>query len=88
MQRSIRLQCRNIRSTARSIVNKTNNDPLLEAMKSVVSKYPEAGSQIFYLILRKTGLKINHKRIERIYTMNKMQLKLRNFPLNANIEKR
>jgi hypothetical protein len=31
------------RSTVRYVISKTKDDQLLEAMKSVVSKYPKAG---------------------------------------------
>lgn len=48
------------RSTARYIGNKSKADSLLELMKTVVVKYPKAGYQMIYLVLRKTGLKINH----------------------------
>ena len=76
------------RSTVRYVVSKTKDDQLLEAMKSVVSKYPRAGCQMIYLILRKTGLKINHKRVERVYATNKMQLKLRRTRKKFKVEKR
>jgi putative transposase len=43
---------------------------------------------MIYLILRKTGLKINHKRVERVYATNKMQLKLRKTRKKFKVEKR
>jgi putative transposase len=43
---------------------------------------------MIYLILRKTGLKINHKRVERVYAANKMQLKLRKTRKKFKVEKR
>ena len=46
-------------------------------MKSVIAKYPKAGCQMIYLVLRKTDLKINHKRVERVYSKHKLQLKQR-----------
>ena len=76
------------RSTARYIINESKDDSLLELMKSVVSKYPKAGCQMIYLVLRKTGLKINHKRVERVYSANKMQLKNRKTKKKFIVKKR
>ena len=57
-------------------------------MKSVIAKYPKAGCQMIYLVLRKTGLKINHKRVERVYSEHKLQLKHRKTKKKFIVEKR
>ena len=66
----------------------SKDDSLLELMKSVIAKYPKAGCQMIYLVLRKTGLKINHKRVERVYSKHKLQLKHRKTKKKFIVEKR
>ena len=61
---------------------------ILELMKSVIAKYPKAGCQMIYLVLRKTDLKINHKRVERVYSKHKLQLKHRKTKKKFIVEKR
>lgn len=53
-------------------------------MKTVVAKYPQAGCQM----IRKTGLKINHKCVERVYSEHKLQLKHRETKKKFIVEKR
>lgn len=47
----------------------------LEKMKDIVSKHHKAGSEQITMYLHQDGVKINHKRVERLYSENKMQLK-------------
>lgn len=44
-------------------------------MKSIIAKHPRAGCNSITMYLHKDGIVINHKRVERLYSQNKMQLK-------------
>lgn len=46
-------------------------------MKAIIAKHPRAGSNSITMYLHKYGVVINHKRVERLYSQNKMQLKNR-----------
>lgn len=46
-------------------------------MKDIVSKHHKAGSEQITMYLHQDGVKINHKRVEWLYSENKMQLKNR-----------
>lgn len=54
-----------------------DDSKILEKMKAILAKHPRAGSNTITMYLHKDGVKINHKRIERLYKENKMQLKNR-----------
>lgn len=43
-------------------------------MKAIIAKHPSAGSNSVTMYLHKDGIVINHKRVERLYSENKMQL--------------
>ena len=46
-------------------------------MKAIIAKHPRTGSNSITMYLHKDGIVINHKRVERLYSQNKMQLKNR-----------
>lgn len=46
-------------------------------MKLILTKHPRAGSNSITMYLHKDGIRINHKKVERIYRENKLQLKNR-----------
>lgn len=46
-------------------------------MRAIIAKRPRAGSNAITMCLHKDGIQINHKRVERLYSDNKMQLKNR-----------
>lgn len=57
---------------------KENNDSeILTKMKNIIARHPRAGCNSLTMYLHKDGVKINHKKVERLYAENKMQLKNR-----------
>lgn len=46
-------------------------------MKEIIANRPKAGCSMITMILHQDGIKINHKRVERLYKENEMQLKNR-----------
>ncbi len=77
---SVRKSCRilGINRTTYLYKEKENDDfEILKQMKNIVSKQPKAGCSMITMQLHQLGIKINHKRVERIYKENKMQLKNR-----------
>lgn len=46
-------------------------------MKLILTKHPRAGSNSITMYLHKDGIRINHKKVERIYRENKLQIKNR-----------
>lgn len=82
-----RKTCKFLAVARSTIGNKLKGDSLLEQMKSVVAKYQKAGCQMIYLVLRKTGLKSKYKRVERVYSEHKLQLKHRKTKKKFIVEK-
>lgn len=54
-----------------------NDEEILKKMKEIVAKHPKAGSNSITMYLHRAGIKINHKKVERIYKENELQLKNR-----------
>ncbi len=77
---SLRRCCR-LAQIARStyLYDKRPNDDqaVLEAMKGVLERNNKYGSGMIHLKLRQKGMEINHKRVERIYRENGLQLSVR-----------
>ena len=46
-------------------------------MKEIIKKRPKSGCNMITMLLHQDGIKVNHKRVERLYKENKMQLKNR-----------
>ena len=77
---SVRKACRilGINRTTYLYKGKGNDDSeILEKMKQILKLHPRAGSNSITMYLHKEGVVINHKRVERLYKENKMQLKNR-----------
>lgn len=58
-------------------INKKNNTEILNKMKEIITKRSKAGCSMITMLLHQDGIKINHKRVERLYRKNEMQLKNR-----------
>lgn len=66
------------RSTVRYKSKKADDDAaVVEEMKEILEEHPNYGCQILGLKLRKQGRNINHKRVERLYRENNLQIKNR-----------
>lgn len=55
----------------------SGDEPLVRKMKEIIRTYPKAGSGMITMKLRQSGVVVNHKRVERLYSERKMQLKNR-----------
>ena len=78
---SERRACRLIslqRSTNRYVAKPNDDAVILERMREIAKERPRAGCPMMHMILRREGLVVNHKRTQRIYRVNKMQLTHRN----------
>jgi putative transposase len=77
---SIRRSCRLAllpRSTYLYEKQPNGEEKILAEMKTILSKNTKYGSGMVHLKLRQQGLMINHKRVERIYRENNLQLPVR-----------
>ena len=79
-QVSVRQACR-IVSLPRSLItysSKPRDDSsLIEALQALVSKHPAIGFWKCYYRLRRQGINCNHKRLYRVYTMMKLNVRRR-----------
>jgi putative transposase len=50
---------------------------LTERIRSIAKRFPRWGMPRIYTMLRSNGVKANHKRIHRLYRLNKLQLQYR-----------
>ena len=57
-------------------INKLN-EKIRKRLKTLAAKYRKYGAWKFYIILRREGFQVNHKRIERIYRMECLSLRIR-----------
>lgn len=53
------------------------NIALRERIKGLAHRYQRYGASMIYLKLRQEGMRVNHKRVERLYTQEQLQLKRR-----------
>lgn len=51
------------------------NVTLRKRLKELAEAYPRLGSPMLYMMLRNEGLKVNHKRVERLYREEKLALR-------------
>ena len=58
-------------------IGKEPDDPLIEALNEVADKHPGYGFWKLYHVLRRQGYTWNHKRVYRVYTSLKMNLRRR-----------
>jgi transposase InsO family protein len=53
------------------------NSDLRQRIVSLAQRYRRYGSEMIYLKLRQDGLQVNHKRVERLYALEKLQVRRR-----------
>lgn len=53
------------------------NVELRKELKTLAARYPRLGSPMLYMMLRNKGLKVNHKRVERLYRFERLALRRR-----------
>ena len=53
------------------------NVPLREEIRSLAYRHRRYGAGMIYLKLRQRGLRVNHKRVERLYALERLQVKRR-----------
>jgi len=51
------------------------NEELRKRLRELALKYPRFGSPMLYMVLRNEGWKVNHKRVERLYRLEKLALR-------------
>ena len=54
-----------------------HNEALRERIITLAQRYRRYGSSMIYLKLRQAGLRVNHKRVERLYAEEKLQVRRR-----------
>ncbi len=54
-----------------------HNEALRERVIALAQRYRRYGSSMIYLKLRQAGLRVNHKRVERLYAEEKLQVRRR-----------
>lgn len=54
-----------------------HNEALRERIIALAQRYRRYGSSMIYLKLRQAGLRVNHKRVERLYAEEKLQVRRR-----------
>lgn len=64
-------------SALRYVPRPDGNGPLREQIVTMAQRYRRYGSQMIYLKLRQDGQRVNHKRVERLYTLEKLQVRRR-----------
>ena len=77
-QLSIRRACRLLelaRATYRYQPLPDRNAVLTERLRALAAQYPRYGAPMLYNLLRNEGMMINHKRVERIYRLEKLSLR-------------
>lgn len=53
------------------------NDELREQIVALAQRYRRYGAEMIYLKLRQAGQRVNHKRVERLYALEKLQVRRR-----------
>jgi transposase InsO family protein len=54
-----------------------DNDALREQIVALAQRYRRYGAEMIYLKLRQAGQRVNHKRVERLYALEKLQVRRR-----------
>lgn len=65
------------RSVSRYQRRPDRNAEIRRELKTLAARYPRLGSPMLYMMLRNRGLIVNHKRIERLYRLEKLALRRR-----------
>lgn len=74
----VRRACRLVgleRATYRYRLLPDRNSAIRERLKALAAQYPRYGSPMLYDLLRNEGQMVNHKRIERLYSLEKLSLR-------------
>ena len=77
---SIRRACQLVglnRATWRYRLKPDPNQALRSRIRELAARYPYYGSPMLYSLLRNEGRLVNHKRVERIYRLEKLSLRLK-----------
>lgn len=75
---SVRRACQLVgleRATYRYHALPDRNAELAERLRALAAQYPRYGSPMLYNLIRNEGTVINHKRVERIYRLEKLSLR-------------
>lgn len=75
---SVRRACNLVgleRATYRYRLSPDRNVAIRERLKILAAQYPRYGSPMLYNLLRNEGHRVNHKRIERLYGLEKLSLR-------------
>lgn len=75
---SVRRACRLLgleRATYRYRPLPDRNVALIERLRALAAQYPRYGSPMLYNLLRNEGMIVNHKRVERLYRLEKLSLR-------------
>lgn len=77
---SERRSCRIVRvgrSTVRYVHRRPNQDELRKQLRELAERHPRRGYWFFYRKLRRAGMKVNHKRIYRLYREEGLKVRKR-----------
>lgn len=77
---SIRRACRLIglnRATYQYQAKVDPNEGLIQRIRELASRFPYYGSPKLYYLLRQEGLRVNHKRVERLCQLERLSLRLK-----------
>src|SRR3990167_11093866 len=75
---SVRRACRLVgleRATYRYRLLPDRNAAIRERLKALAAQYPRYGSPMLYDLIRNEGTMVNHKRVERLYRLEKLSLR-------------
>lgn len=53
------------------------NEGLIQRTRELASRFPYYGSPKLYYLIRQAGMQVNHKRVERLYRLEKLSLRLK-----------
>ena len=65
------------RSTWRRVLRPRDDEPLLTRLRELAQKHPRFGCPRLCVVLAREGLKVNHKRVERVYRAAGLQVRKR-----------
>lgn len=64
-------------SSLRYVRNPDRNQELRQEIVALAQRHRRYGAEMIYLKLRQRGVRVNHKRVERLYTEEKLQVRKR-----------
>jgi len=77
MQRACYLAGITIRGYRYAPKRELGNMKLTERIRTIAKRFPRWGMPRIYTMLRSNGVHVNHKRVSRLYSLNKLQLAYR-----------